>query len=79
MRYAGLSTQLLVAIGMAVFIGYKADHWLNTFPLLTSALPLLVLVLIFYKLVRDTSRKTKTGSVDPDERAAGNKKDNETK
>lgn len=57
MRYAGLSTQLLVAIGMAVFIGYKTDYWLNTFPLFTSALPLLVLVLIFYKLVRNTNKK----------------------
>ena len=75
MRYAGLSAQLLVAIGMAVFIGYKADHWLNSFPLFTSALPLLVLVAIFYKLVRDTSGKRNQAN-DPD---AGNKKDNETK
>jgi F0F1-type ATP synthase assembly protein I len=78
MRYAGLSTQLLVAIGMAVFIGYKADHWLKTFPLFTSALPLLVLVAIFYKLVRDTSGNNQQG---PDHHGptAGNKKDNETK
>jgi F0F1-type ATP synthase assembly protein I len=75
MRYAGLSAQLLVAIGMAVFIGYKADHWLNTFPLFTSALPLLVLAAIFYKLVRDTSGRTNQDD-SPD---AGNKKDNETK
>jgi F0F1-type ATP synthase assembly protein I len=73
MRYAGLSTQLLVAIGMAVFIGYKVDHWLKTFPLFTSALPLLVLAVIFYKLVRDTSGK------DHKEPSAGNNKDNETK
>ena len=75
MRYAGLSAQLLVAIGMAVFIGYKADHWLNSFPLFTSALPLLVLVAIFYKLVRDTSGKNNQDN-SPD---AGNIKDNETK
>jgi F0F1-type ATP synthase assembly protein I len=73
MRYAGLSTQLLVAIGMAVFIGYKADHWLKTSPLFTSVLPLLVLAAIFYKLVRDTSGKDNKGPT------AGNKKDNETK
>jgi F0F1-type ATP synthase assembly protein I len=75
MRYAGLSAQLLVAIGMAVFIGYKADHWLITFPLFMSALPLLVLAGIFYKLVRDTSGRNKQDN-DP---VAGNKKDNETK
>ena len=75
MRYAGLSAQLLVAIGMAVFIGYKVDHWLNLFPLFTSALPLLVLGAIFYKLVRDTSGKNSQENC-PN---AGNKKDNETK
>jgi hypothetical protein len=57
LRYAGLGSQLLVAIGMAVFIGYKLDHWLKLFPVLTSVLPLLVLSAIFYKLVRDTSGK----------------------
>ena len=75
MRYAGLSAQLLVAIGMAVFIGYKVDHWLNLFPLFTSALPLLVLGAIFYKMVRDTSGKNNQDN-GPD---AGNKKHNETK
>lgn len=75
MRYAGLSAQLLVAIGLAVFIGYKVDHWLNLFPLFTSALPLLVLGVIFYKLVRDTSGKDSQDKSP----GAGNKKDNETK
>lgn len=75
MRYAGLSAQLLVAIGLAVFIGYKVDHWLNFFPLFTSALPLLVLGAIFYKLVRDTSGKNSQNKSP----GAGNKKDNETK
>lgn len=35
MQYAGLATQLLVALGLAVFLGLKADKWLNiSFPLL---------------------------------------------
>ena len=55
-RYAGLGTQLLVAIGLAVFAGLKLDRGLHTSPLFTVALPLLVLAGIFYKLVRETGK-----------------------
>jgi F0F1-type ATP synthase assembly protein I len=64
LRYAGLGTQLLVSIGIAVFIGLKADHWLHTLPLFSCVLPLLVLFATFYKLMRQTDTKkneTKTG------------------
>ena len=57
MRYASLGTQLLVAIGLAVFVGLQADKWLKTSPLFACALPLLTLSAIFYKLFRETSRK----------------------
>ncbi len=56
LRYTGLGTQLLVAIGLAVFAGLKLDRWLHTSPLFTVALPLLVLAGIFYKLVRETGK-----------------------
>jgi len=56
LRYAGLGTQLLVAIGLAVFAGLKFDGWLHTSPLITVALPLLILIGIFYKLVRETGK-----------------------
>jgi F0F1-type ATP synthase assembly protein I len=59
LRYASLGTQMLVAIGIAVFIGLKADGWLHTMPLFSCALPLLVLVGIFYKLMRETGNKKK--------------------
>ena len=43
LRYAGLGSQILVALGIAVFAGYHGDKWLNlSFPLLVWALPLLV-------------------------------------
>ena len=29
MRYAGMATQFLVAIGVAVFVGLKLDKWVN--------------------------------------------------
>ena len=56
MRYASLGTQLLVAIGLGVFLGLKADGWLHTSPLFSCSLPLLILVAVFYKLFRETSR-----------------------
>lgn len=55
LRYAGLATQLLVYLSIAVFGGLKTDRWFHTFPLLTALLPLLVLVAIFYKLIKDTN------------------------
>jgi F0F1-type ATP synthase assembly protein I len=57
LRYAGLGTQLLAAIGLAVFAGLKADKWLRTSPLFSCVLPLLALTAIFYKLVRDTGKR----------------------
>ena len=57
LRYAGLGTQMLVSIGIAVFIGLKADKWLFTMPLFSCVIPLLVLAAIFYKLMRQTGNK----------------------
>jgi Putative F0F1-ATPase subunit Ca2+/Mg2+ transporter len=59
LRYAGLGTQILAALGLAVFAGIKADKWLHTFPLLACILPLTVLSALFYKLFRETSRNGK--------------------
>jgi hypothetical protein len=58
MRYAGLGMQLLVSLGLAVFVGYRVDRWLGMhFPVLVWALPLIVLFLIIYKLIKETSKR----------------------
>ncbi len=58
MRYAGLGSQILVSLGIAVFIGLKVDKWLKIpLPLLVWLLPLVVLIGIIYKLVTETSGK----------------------
>lgn len=58
LRYAGLGGQILVALGIAVFAGLKVDKWLKiSFPLLVWALPLIVVSLMIYKLIKDTSKK----------------------
>ena len=56
MRYAGLGMQLFVALGIAVFAGIKADNWIHlSIPVFAWVLPLLVLCVMIYKLIRDTS------------------------
>lgn len=58
MKYASLGTQLLVSIGLAVFLGLKADAWLKfSIPLLSWLLPLLVITASLYKIFKETSRK----------------------
>ena len=58
LRYAGLATQLFVAIGLAVFFGIKLDDWLNiSFPVLVWVLPLLIIVSVIYKLIKETNTK----------------------
>ena len=58
MRYAGLGSQILVSLGIAVFIGYKIDKWAKIpLPLLGWLLPLIVLIAMIYKLIKETSGK----------------------
>lgn len=58
LRYAGLGGQILVSLGLAVFLGYHADKWLRvSFPLLVWVLPLAVLGAMIYKLIKDTAKK----------------------
>ncbi len=56
LRYAGLGTQICAVLGIAVFAGYKLDKWLHaSMPLATWILPLLVLCIMMYKLIKETS------------------------
>jgi hypothetical protein len=58
LRYAGLATQIFVGLGLAVFLGLRLDKWLHiSFPVLVWVLPLLVIVSLIYKMIKDTSRK----------------------
>jgi chromate transport protein ChrA len=60
MRYAGLGTQIFVSLGIAVFAGYKIDKWLKTsLPLMVWLLPFIVLCMMIYKLIKETSKKRK--------------------
>jgi hypothetical protein len=61
LQYAGLGAQLLVLLGLAIFAGLKLDQKFQfSFPVLVWALPLLVLVGMMVKAIRDTSKKNDT-------------------
>lgn len=58
MQYAGMGMQFLVSIGLGIFIGLKADEWLHfSFPLLVWLLPLLIIIGLIVKIIKDTSKK----------------------
>jgi hypothetical protein len=55
MRYAGLAMQLFASLGIAIFIGLKLDKWLKlSFPLFLWLLPLLVIVGLIIKVIKET-------------------------
>jgi len=57
-RWAGLSTEVVASVGVSVYLGVKADKWLKlSFPILSWALPLLVIVVLLISLIRAGSNK----------------------
>ncbi len=58
LRYAGMATQIFVALGLAVFIGLKIDKALDlSYPVVVWVLPLLVIVAIIWQIIRETNKK----------------------
>ncbi|MEO6136436.1 MAG: AtpZ/AtpI family protein [Ginsengibacter sp.] len=58
MKYAGLTMQFLVSIALGIFLGVKADGWLQiSFPLLTWLFPLLIIAGILIKIINETGKK----------------------
>jgi len=58
LRYAGLSSEVVASVGLSVFLGMKADKWLKvSFPILSWALPLLVIVVLLVNLIRSGGSK----------------------
>ena len=58
LRYAGLGFQFLVAIGLSVWGGLQLDRWLKLkTPLAVWILPLLIIFVVIFKIIKDTSQK----------------------
>ena len=58
LQYAGLATQLLVLLAITVWTGIKLDKWLKfTTPLFTWVLPIVAIVALMIKIIKDTSKR----------------------
>ncbi|MCC7030835.1 MAG: hypothetical protein IT257_11050 [Chitinophagaceae bacterium] len=59
-KYIGLATQILATLGVAFFIGYQVDRVLGLrIPVGLILLPLLMLIALLWKIMKDTSTKQK--------------------
>jgi hypothetical protein len=57
-KYAGLATQFLVGIGIAVYGGLQIDKWLKLkMPLAVWVLPLLLITGVIVKIIKDTAKR----------------------
>jgi hypothetical protein len=57
-KYAAMATQFLVAIAISVYLGMKIDEWLKfKSPIAIWLLPLLFIIGLIIKIIRDTSVK----------------------
>lgn len=57
-QYMGFAFQLMAGLALAVFIGFNLDKWVKPgIPVFIWVLPLLVLIAMIVKVVKDTSRK----------------------
>jgi len=58
LKYAGLATQLLIGLGLFLYLGQKTDQWLGfTTPLAIWIFPLLFILIVIIKIVIDTGKK----------------------
>lgn len=58
LKYLGLATQLMVSLALGVFLGLKLDKWLSfSTPLLVWILPLLIITVMIWQIIKDTSKK----------------------
>lgn len=58
LKYAGLATQILVSIGIGVFIGIKLDKWFGlSGPMMVWILPLLIITGVLILVIKDTSKR----------------------
>ena len=57
-QYAGFAFQLIAGLGLTLYLGMWLDKKLQlSIPLLVWILPLLILIVTFSKLIKDTSTK----------------------
>lgn len=57
-KYAGFATQLTIALAVSVYAGIKLDSFFSfKNPVLVWVLPLIIIVVLIYKVIKDTAPK----------------------
>lgn len=57
-EYATLGSELIIMLAIAVYVGWWIDNRLHVkIPLLVWILPLLVIIALIVKVIKDTSKK----------------------
>jgi uncharacterized membrane protein YhdT len=56
-KYLGLASQMMISISLFTYIGFRLDKYFRWPNISTIVLPLLFLIVIFYKIVKDTKPK----------------------
>jgi len=52
-RYSSLAFEMIAIMGLAVFVGFKIDHWLNlSFPAFTLAFMILSVIGAIYHAIK---------------------------
>jgi F0F1-type ATP synthase assembly protein I len=60
LRYAGMATQMIATLGVAIFLGYHLDQKMKwKFPIGIIGMALLALISMFWKIMRETQQKNK--------------------
>lgn len=58
MRYAGMASEMLAMLGIAVLAGYWLDRWFGwRWPVLLIIFPLLALTVFLWRLIKATGKK----------------------
>lgn len=56
-QYAGLASEMLALLGLAVFTGYKIDSWLSwRLPIFLIVFPLVALGVFLWRLIKATGK-----------------------
>jgi len=60
LSYAGLAVQLMVGLGLCVYIGLWVDKWIKTgIPLFAWLFPLVLIGAAMYSVIKNTGKKKK--------------------
>ncbi len=58
LQYSALAFQLLASVGIGLYLGFLLDRWIKLkIPLFVWLLPLLVIIVMIIKAIKDTSKK----------------------